>query len=117
MQLSGLSHYALTKHLEDNLMEDLRKSDLYSYRIIRYLLSYHRIASDYSMYDLQSKTSELVSDLLEDGNDYLKQNAELVERTADLEADIACLREALEENKQVVLKERQNFPTVSEDLC
>ena len=118
MQLPGLSHYSLTKHLEDNLMDDLRKSDQISHRIIRYLLAYHRVGTDYMMYDLQSKTTELVSELLEDGNDYLRQqNSELVEQVADLETDIACLREALEENKQVVLKERQNFPTVSEDLC
>ena len=117
MQLAGLSHYSLFQHLEDNLLKDLRERDVYSYRIIRYLLAYHRMGSDYMMYDLQSKTSELVSSLLEDSNDYVKQNSDLVEQVTDLEADIACLREALEENKQVVLKEQQNFPTVSEDLC
>jgi hypothetical protein len=124
MQLSALSHYPLVKHLEDNLMQDLRKSDPYSYRIIQYLLTYHRLGSDYMMYDLQSKTSELVSDLLEDSNDYLQKNADLIEQVADLETDkscmeqeMNCLKEALEENKQVVLKERQNFPTLTEDLC
>tara|TARA_R100000951_G_scaffold16416_2_gene12921 strand:+ start:13115 stop:13468 length:354 start_codon:yes stop_codon:yes gene_type:complete len=117
MQLPEVSSYEMHKHLHNGVLKGMEKTDPVSYRMIEYLISFQYFSTDYRFFDVSNAATKMTAVLLKEHADLRQQILTLEETNRDLKLDLDIAREALEENKQIVLKERQNFPTVSEDLC
>ena len=116
MQLPEVSSYEMHKHLHNGVLKGMEKTDPISYRMIEYLISFQYFATDYRFFDVSNAATKMTGTVLKDNADLREQILTLEETNRDLKLDLDIAREALEENNQVVLKERQNFPTTTEDL-
>ena len=116
MQLPEVPSYEMHKHLHNGVLRGMEKTDPVSYRMISYLISFQYFSTDYRFYDVSTAATKMTTVLLKDNADLREQILTLEETNRDLQLDLDIAREALEENKEVVLKERQNFHTTTEDL-
>jgi len=117
MQLPEVPSYEMHKHLRDGVLREMEKTDPVAYRMIEYLVSFQYFATDYRFFDVSTSATKMTATLLKQNADLKEQILTLEETNKDLQLELDIAREALEENKQVVLKERQSFPTTTEDLC